>query len=189
MSGVPWGPLGPGLFARRDRLRGLWTRAGRHDHRRRSGVAGLRLRAARVSGAGRAAEHDHGPRQRPVDVDRLAEQGRVRPADPAQVAGPDLPPTEVAAPDPHVEERRAVPRPGPDGDQHDGLQDGAPAACPRERRGPVPPGGVAAATIYIAAILSAKPCTQKEVAEVAGVTEVTIRNRYKRISVAIGMVK
>src|SRR5207247_1558554 len=49
--------------------------------------------------------------------------------------------------------------------------------------------GVAAATIYIAAILSAKPCTQKEVAEVAGVTEVTIRNRYKRISVAIGMVK
>ena len=29
----------------------------------------------------------------------------------------------------------------------------------------------------------------KEVAEVAGVTEVTIRNRYKRISVAIGMVK
>src|SRR2546430_2244281 len=29
----------------------------------------------------------------------------------------------------------------------------------------------------------------EEVAEVAGVTEVTIRNRYKRISVAIGMVK
>jgi transcription initiation factor TFIIB len=53
----------------------------------------------------------------------------------------------------------------------------------------VAPSGVAAATIYIAAILSARPCTQKEVAEVAGVTEVTIRNRYKRISVAIGMVK
>ena len=53
----------------------------------------------------------------------------------------------------------------------------------------VAPSGVAAATIYIAAILSSKPCTQKEVAEVAGVTEVTIRNRYKRISVAIGMVK
>ncbi|MFA5897098.1 MAG: transcription initiation factor IIB, partial [Thermoplasmata archaeon] len=41
----------------------------------------------------------------------------------------------------------------------------------------------------ISAILCNKPCTQKEVAEVAGVTEVTIRNRYKRISVAIGMVK
>jgi len=53
----------------------------------------------------------------------------------------------------------------------------------------VAPSGVAAATIYISAILCAKPCTQKEVAEVAGVTEVTIRNRYKRISVAIGMVK
>src|SRR3990172_9255231 len=53
----------------------------------------------------------------------------------------------------------------------------------------VAPSGVAAATIYISAILCNKPCTQKEVAEVAGVTEVTIRNRYKRISVAIGMVK
>src|SRR5207247_994344 len=52
----------------------------------------------------------------------------------------------------------------------------------------VAPSGVAAATIYISAILCNKPCTQKEVAEVAGVTEVTIRNRYKRISVAIGMV-
>ena len=53
----------------------------------------------------------------------------------------------------------------------------------------VAPSGVAAATIYIAAILGNRPCTQKEVAEVAGVTEVTIRNRYKRISVAIGMAK
>jgi transcription initiation factor TFIIB len=53
----------------------------------------------------------------------------------------------------------------------------------------VAPSGVAAATIYISAILCNKPVTQKEVAEVAGVTEVTIRNRYKRISVAIGMNK
>src|SRR5438046_1805195 len=177
MSGVPWRPLDPGLFARRDRLRGLRTRAGRHDHRRRSGVAGLRFGAEGIPRAGRAAEHDHGPRQGPVDVDRLAEQGRLRSTDPAQVAGPDLPPAEVAAPDPHIEERREVARPGPDGDQKDDLASG------------VAPSGVAAAPIYIAAILSAKPCTQKEVAEVAGVTEVTIRNRYKRISVAIGMVK
>src|SRR5436309_15282251 len=41
----------------------------------------------------------------------------------------------------------------------------------------VAPSRVAAATIYISAILCNKPYTQKEVAEVAGVTEVTIRNR------------
>ncbi len=35
----------------------------------------------------------------------------------------------------------------------------------------VAPSGVAAATIYIAAMMSNHPCTQKEVAEVAGVTE------------------
>jgi transcription initiation factor TFIIB len=51
----------------------------------------------------------------------------------------------------------------------------------------VAPSGVAAATIYIAALISGNPCTQKEVAEVAGVTEVTIRNRYKAISEALGL--
>src|SRR3989337_1229096 len=51
----------------------------------------------------------------------------------------------------------------------------------------VAPSGVAAAGIYIAAMRSNKPCTPKEVAEGAGVTEVTIRNRYKRISKAIGL--
>jgi transcription initiation factor TFIIB len=50
----------------------------------------------------------------------------------------------------------------------------------------VAPSGVAAATIYIAAMLCGRPCTQKDVAEVAGVTEVTIRNRYKAISEALG---
>jgi len=49
----------------------------------------------------------------------------------------------------------------------------------------VAPSGVAAATIYVSAMLCGKPCTQKEVAEVAGVTEVTIRNRYKRICEAL----
>ncbi len=53
----------------------------------------------------------------------------------------------------------------------------------------VAPSGVAAAVIYISAMLCNKPCTQKEVAEVAGVTEVTIRNRSKRISAAIGLQK
>ncbi len=43
------------------------------------------------------------------------------------------------------------------------------------------PTGVAAAAIYIAAILMGERRTQREVAEVAGVTEVTIRNRYKEL--------
>ena len=46
-------------------------------------------------------------------------------------------------------------------------------------RGPM---GVAAAAIYIASILSGERRTQREVAEVAGVTEVTIRNRYKELA-------
>jgi transcription initiation factor TFIIB len=43
------------------------------------------------------------------------------------------------------------------------------------------PTGVAAAAIYIASILCNQRRTQKEVADVAGVTEVTIRNRYKEL--------
>jgi transcription initiation factor TFIIB len=41
------------------------------------------------------------------------------------------------------------------------------------------PSGIAAAAIYIASILCDERKTQKEVAETAGVTEVTIRNRYR----------
>lgn len=44
------------------------------------------------------------------------------------------------------------------------------------------PTGIAAAAIYIASVLLCEKKTQKEVAEVAGVTEVTIRNRYKDIA-------
>ncbi len=44
------------------------------------------------------------------------------------------------------------------------------------------PTGIAAASIYIASVLVGKPRTQKEIAKVSGVTEVTIRNRYKEIS-------
>ncbi len=46
-------------------------------------------------------------------------------------------------------------------------------------RGPV---GVAAASIYIASVLSDERRTQKEISEVARVTEVTIRNRYKELA-------
>ncbi|MEF8879929.1 MAG: transcription initiation factor IIB [Candidatus Thermoplasmatota archaeon] len=44
------------------------------------------------------------------------------------------------------------------------------------------PTGMAAAAIYIATILCGERRTQREVAEVAGVTEVTIRNRYKELA-------
>jgi transcription initiation factor TFIIB len=43
------------------------------------------------------------------------------------------------------------------------------------------PTGVAAAAIYIASVLHCEHRTQKEVADIAGVTEVTIRNRYKEL--------
>ncbi len=43
------------------------------------------------------------------------------------------------------------------------------------------PTGVAAAVLYISAQLTGEKKTQREVAEVAGVTEVTIRNRYKEL--------
>ncbi len=44
------------------------------------------------------------------------------------------------------------------------------------------PTGVAAAAIYISSILCGERRTQREVANVAGVTEVTIRNRYKELA-------
>ncbi len=49
------------------------------------------------------------------------------------------------------------------------------------------PTGIAAAAIYIAAIKNGKTRTQKSIAKVSGVTEVTIRNRYKDMSRALGL--
>jgi transcription initiation factor TFIIB len=43
------------------------------------------------------------------------------------------------------------------------------------------PTGVAAAAVYIAATMLGERRTQKEVADIAGVTEVTIRNRYREL--------
>ena len=51
-----------------------------------------------------------------------------------------------------------------------------------EKRGAVvgkDPIGIAAAALYIACVLTGVKKTQKDVAEAAGVTEVTVRNRYK----------
>ena len=44
------------------------------------------------------------------------------------------------------------------------------------------PTGMAAAALYIASVLCGERRTQREVADIAGVTEVTIRNRYKELS-------
>jgi|TARA_B100001971_G_C18164901_1_gene523594 transcription initiation factor TFIIB len=44
------------------------------------------------------------------------------------------------------------------------------------------PTGVSAAAIYISSVLLGERRTQREVADVAGVTEVTIRNRYKELA-------
>jgi transcription initiation factor TFIIB len=44
------------------------------------------------------------------------------------------------------------------------------------------PTGLAAACLYIASVLCKEYVTQREIAETAGVTEVTIRNRYKEIA-------
>jgi len=51
-------------------------------------------------------------------------------------------------------------------------------------RGPI---GVAAAAVYIASAMVGERRTQKEVADVAGVTEVTIRNRYRELKKELGL--
>ncbi len=43
------------------------------------------------------------------------------------------------------------------------------------------PTGIAAAALYVSSLLHGEKRTQREVADVAGVTEVTIRNRYKEL--------
>lgn len=49
------------------------------------------------------------------------------------------------------------------------------------------PTGVAAAAVYIAGVVMGERRTQKEVADVAGVTEVTIRNRYRELKRKLGI--
>jgi transcription initiation factor TFIIB len=43
------------------------------------------------------------------------------------------------------------------------------------------PTGIAAASLYVSSLMHGEKRTQREVADVAGVTEVTIRNRYKEL--------
>jgi transcription initiation factor TFIIB len=49
------------------------------------------------------------------------------------------------------------------------------------------PTGVAAAALYIATVLCNERRTQREIANVARVTEVTVRNRYKEIAEKLGL--
>lgn len=49
------------------------------------------------------------------------------------------------------------------------------------------PTGIAAASLYVAAVMNNEKRTQREVADVAGVTEVTIRNRYKELLKKLGL--
>ena len=43
------------------------------------------------------------------------------------------------------------------------------------------PTGIAAASVYLASLMTKNHRTQREVSEAAGITEVTIRNRYKEL--------
>lgn len=49
------------------------------------------------------------------------------------------------------------------------------------------PTGIAAAALYIAAVLKGERRTQRDIADVVGVTEVTIRNRYKDLVRKLGI--
>ncbi|TRO45484.1 transcription initiation factor IIB, partial [Candidatus Bathyarchaeota archaeon] len=49
------------------------------------------------------------------------------------------------------------------------------------------PMGLAAAALYIACLQHGEKKTQKDIAEAAGVTEVTVRNRYKTLKKQLGL--
>jgi transcription initiation factor TFIIB len=50
------------------------------------------------------------------------------------------------------------------------------------------PMGLAAASLYLAGVIEGQVKTQKEIAEAAGVTEVTVRNRYKGLRADLGAI-
>jgi transcription initiation factor TFIIB len=50
------------------------------------------------------------------------------------------------------------------------------------------PMGLAAAALYIACLMGGEKKTQKDIAEAAGVTEVTVRNRYKTLKRQLNLV-
>src|SRR5213594_4141026 len=293
MPRVQFGPPLVRLRARRAHLRRMRPRLDRPDDRPGARVAGVRRRAGREARPHRRADDVHDPRQRPLDDDRLEEQGLVRQIDPDAEPRPAVSPPEMAAADPSEQRDGTQPRvraqrARSDGERHgpaaerprdgrDGVPQGReqepdPRAVDRRRRGRVAvrgvptmqrartldeianssrvgrkeigrtyrfmtrelklklmptkpqdyvsrfcselkltgevqsraveilkeaqdkeltsgrgPTGVAAAAIYIASILCNERRTQREVADVAGVTEVTIRNRYKELTEKLGI--
>src|SRR3989454_532386 len=215
MPRVQFGPPVVRLRARRADLRGMRPRPDGPDDRPRPGMAGLRRRAGREARAHGRADDLHDPRQRPLDDDRVEEQGLVRQVDPDPQSRPALSAAEMATPDPGQQRDRAQPRVRPQRARPDGERDGTAAERPGDGRHGVPEGrkqepdsraveilkeaqdkeltsgrgptGVAAAAIYIASILCNERRTQREVADVAGVTEVMIRNRYKELTEKLGI--
>jgi len=49
------------------------------------------------------------------------------------------------------------------------------------------PAGVAAAALYLAAFMNGETVTQRKLAKASGVTEVTVRNRYKGLDNSLGL--
>ena len=49
------------------------------------------------------------------------------------------------------------------------------------------PTGIAAASVYLSSLITKNSRTQREVSEAAGITEVTIRNRYKELCKALSI--
>jgi transcription initiation factor TFIIB len=47
--------------------------------------------------------------------------------------------------------------------------------------------GLAAAALYVASTLEGNGKTQKDIADAASITEVTLRNRYKGLRQALGI--
>ena len=64
-----------------------------------------------------------------------------------------------------------------DGANQGGGCGALPRAAPRDRS--LAPMGLAAAALYLACVKNGEDKTQRDIAEAANVTEVTIRNRYK----------
>ncbi len=47
--------------------------------------------------------------------------------------------------------------------------------------------GIAAAVLYVSTLINNEKKTQRDVAKAAGITEVTIRNRYKELYEALNL--
>src|SRR2546425_811742 len=200
MPGVQFGPPVVRLRARRAHLRRMRPRPDRPDDRPGARVACVRRRTGREARTHRRADDVHDPRQRALDDDRLEEQGLIRQIDPDAEPRPAVSPPEMATTDPSEQRDGTQPRVRAERARPDGQRHGAAAKRPRDGRDGVPEGreqgpdpsaggrrGVAAAAIYIASILCNERRTQREVADVAGVTEVTIRNRYKELTEKLGI--